>query len=49
MDGTKGVELRVIPASIANPFVMAHHYSGKVVHNSQLHLGAFRGGGCTAS
>lgn len=36
--------LKVIPARIANPFVRRHHYSGKVVNNSQLHFGAFLDG-----
>ena len=44
MDGVKGIDLRVIPSSVANPFVRSHHYSHKVVNNSQLHLGAFWGG-----
>ncbi len=44
MAGAKDVEVRVIPARVANPFVRRHHYSGKVVNNSQLHLGAFLGG-----
>lgn len=35
------VELRVIPANIATPFVRRVHYSHKVVGNSQLHFGAF--------
>ena len=34
----------MIPASIANPFVKKHHYSGKVVANSNLHFGAFLDG-----
>lgn len=38
------VQLRVIPARVANPFVDAYHYSGKHVNNSQLHLGAFLDG-----
>lgn len=38
------VELRVIPAKVAVPFVKAHHYSGKVVSNSCLHFGAFLDG-----
>lgn len=41
MAGAKDVQLRVIPAKVANPFVRAHHYSGKVVNNSRLHFGAF--------
>lgn len=40
----KDVEVKVIPANIARPFVKAHHYSGKVVNNSCLHFGAFLGG-----
>lgn len=44
MASAKDVELRVIPAKVANPFVRAHHYSGKVVNNSCLHFGAFLGG-----
>lgn len=33
--------MAAIPSKEANAFVRAHHYSGKVVNNSQLHLGAF--------
>lgn len=44
MGRAKDIELRVIPAKIANPFVKAHHYSGKVVQNSNLHFGAFLDG-----
>ena len=44
MAKVKDIELRVIPASLANPFVKRHHYSGKVVSNSQLHFGAFLNG-----
>lgn len=36
--------VKVIPASVANPFVVKHHYSGKVVRNSQLHFGCFLDG-----
>lgn len=36
--------LKVIPATIANPFVKAHHYSGSVVGNSKLHFGVFLDG-----
>ena len=35
------IELKVIPAKIANDFIKKHHYSGKVVNNSFLHFGAF--------
>ena len=38
------VQLKVIPSSIANPFVRRIHYSGKVVNNSCLHFGAFLDG-----
>ena len=36
--------MKVIPASIANPFIRAHHYSGGVVTNSCLHFGVFLDG-----
>ena len=45
MGRAKEIELKVIPSSIANPFIKAHHYSGKVVNNSCLHFGAFLDGG----
>lgn len=44
MGRCKEIEIKVIPASAANPFVRRHHYSGKVVNNSQLHFGAFLDG-----
>lgn len=44
MGKCKEIIIKVIPASVANPFVKAHHYSGKVVPNSQLHFGAFLDG-----
>ena len=44
MGRCKEIDIRVIPASVANPFVKAHHYSGKVVHNSYLHFGCFLDG-----
>ena len=44
MGRCKEIEIKVIPASVANPFVRAHHYSGKVVANSTLHFGAFLDG-----
>lgn len=44
MGKCKEIIIKVIPASVANPFVRAHHYSGKVVGNSQLHFGAFLDG-----
>ena len=44
MGRAKEIELKVIPAKVAVPFVKAHHYSGKVVNNSSLHFGAFLDG-----
>lgn len=41
MGSAKKLTLRVIPSSIANAFIKKHHYSGKVVHNSNLHFGVF--------
>lgn len=37
----KDIVIKVIPSKIANEFVKKHHYSGKVVPNSQLHFGCF--------
>lgn len=45
MGRAKDIEVRVIPEKIATPFVRAHHYSGKVVQNSQVHFGCFLDGG----
>lgn len=44
MGKCKEIIIKVIPACVANPFVKKHHYSGKVVPNSQLHFGAFLDG-----
>lgn len=44
MGRAKDIVLKVIPSKTANEFVKRHHYSGKVVQNSTLHLGAFLGG-----
>lgn len=44
MDSVKDIVLKVIPSKIANDFIKKHHYSGKVVNNSQLHFGAFLNG-----
>lgn len=41
MGRAKEIKVKVIPSKIANEFVKKHHYSGKVVQNSQLHFGAF--------
>ena len=38
MGRAKEIVMKVIPSSIANPFIKAHHYSGKVVNNSKLHF-----------
>lgn len=45
MGKAKDIVVKVIPEKIATPFVKAHHYSGKVVQNSQLHFGCFLDGG----
>lgn len=44
MGRAKEIIVKVIPSKIANDFVKKHHYSGKVVPNSQLHFGAFLDG-----
>lgn len=44
MGRAKEIIIKVIPASIANPFIKSHHYSGKVVNNSCLHFGVFLDG-----
>ena len=41
MTTAKDLLVQPIKAGIANDFVKAHHYSGKVAQNSQLHLGVF--------
>lgn len=45
MGRCKEIKIKVIPSVIANPFVKKHHYSGKIVSNSQLHFGCFLDGG----
>lgn len=37
----KELIVKVIPSKVANPFMKRHHYSGKVVNNSNLHFGVF--------
>jgi hypothetical protein len=37
----KDIHIKPIDSSRANKFIKRHHYSGTVVPNSQLHLGAF--------
>ena len=44
MGRAKDITMKVIPGSVANPFIRAHHYSGKVVNNSKLHFGVFLDG-----
>ena len=44
MGRAKDITMKVIPGSVANPFIRAHHYSGKVVNNSKLHFGIFLDG-----
>lgn len=44
MSNAKDILLRPIPAAEANALVKRVHYSGKVVQNSQLHIGVFYGG-----
>ena len=44
MGKAKDIELRPIPAAQANELVKRVHYSGKVVQNSQLHIGVFYDG-----
>lgn len=41
MGRAKEIIVKVIPSKIAVPFVKKHHYSGKVVNNSNLHFGVF--------
>ena len=41
MGRAKEIIVKVIPSKFANEFVKKHHYSGKVVSNSQLHFAAF--------
>lgn len=44
MGKAKDILLRPIPAKDANELVKRVHYSGKVVQNSQLHIGVFYNG-----
>lgn len=45
MKEVKDIIVKVIPSKVAIPFVRKHHYSGKVVNNSNLHFGCFLDGG----
>lgn len=44
MGRAKEIEVKVIPSQIGNNFIKRHHYSGKVVNNSNLHFGCFLDG-----
>lgn len=44
MASAKEIIVKPIRSSVANEFVKKYHYSGKVVPNSQLHLGCFLNG-----
>ena len=44
MGKAKDIILRPVTAQEANALVKRVHYSGKVVNNSQLHIGVFYGG-----
>lgn len=41
MVDVKQIIIKPIASNIANNFVKKYHYSGKIVNNSKLHLGAF--------
>ena len=41
MPGAKDLVVAKLDATLANNFVKRLHYSGKVVSNSQVHLGVF--------
>lgn len=41
MSVVKQIQVKSIHSSLANAFVRKHHYSGKVVPNSQLHFGSY--------
>ena len=41
MGRAKEIVVKVIPAKLANNFIVKHHYSKKVVPNSSLHFGVF--------
>ena len=44
MGKAKDILLRPIPAAQANELVKRVHYSGKIVQNSQIHIGVFYDG-----
>lgn len=41
MRSAKDIVVKPLPAQAANIFVKKHHYSGRVVTNSQLHFGVY--------
>ena len=43
MSSAKDIHVAPIASHAARAFVREHHYSGRVVRNSQLHIGAFIG------
>lgn len=46
MTSAKDVHVAPISSSDARKVIRRHHYSGKIVQNSQLHLGVFLDGKC---
>ncbi len=44
MGEAKNIILKAITSKRGNEFIKKYHYSGKVVNNSQLHIGVFKGG-----
>lgn len=44
MGRAKDIILKPINSKVANAFVKKHHYSGKIVNNSNLHFGAYLDG-----
>ena len=44
MSIVKDIKIKVIPANVANDFIVRNHYSGKYVRNSSLHFGAIYNG-----
>ena len=44
MVSAKEILVKPIRAAVANEIVKRIHYSGKIVNNSQLHLGVFLNG-----
>lgn len=44
MGRAKDIIVKVIPSQTGNEFIKKHHYSGKIVNNSQLHFGCFLDG-----